>query len=207
LDNRKFEIFAVLLTGLAKFLVVDYLEAKFWFILLTGMFWISYITIKIIHNSNVIKDWGLGFDGFRSSLKLIIIPAVAVTLLSIWYGQNEGVLVFNWHIIPVMILYPLWGTIQQFLIISLFGGNLIRLPNPRLSKSMIVGLTSGLFSIVHYPSIPLMAVTFFLAVYYTYIFFRFKNLLALGLFHGWLACIFYFFVLGQDPWVDFIRTI
>jgi hypothetical protein len=32
------------------------------------------------------------------------------------------------------------------------------------------------------------------------VYFRTRNLWALGIFHGWFATGLYFFVLGRDPW-------
>jgi hypothetical protein len=190
-----------------KFLVVDVLGAKFWFILLAGAFWITYISWRVYKEQSVLTAWGLGITGYKQTTKVLAIPALVVILGSIWYGLSKGVLVFNWHIIPVIILYPFWGTIQQLIIISLFGGNIYDLENSGLSKQAIVGITAVLFSLVHYPSVPLMAATFLLAICYCLIFLRFRNIIVLGLFHGWLACAFYFFVLGRDPWLEFIGTI
>ncbi|MDN5202797.1 hypothetical protein QQ008_15515 [Fulvivirgaceae bacterium BMA10] len=207
MNYRKFEIIAVLLTGLLKFLVVDYLDAKFWFILTTGTFWLVYMTVRIYRKPEVLNEWGIGVAGFRKTLQLLFIPALVITLGFVWLGLRGNTLLFNWHIIPVMFLYPLWGFIQQLLIIALFGGNIHYLEDIKLSKLSIVGLTSILFSVVHFPSIPLMVATFFLAVSYCFVFLRFRNVLVLGIFHGWLACFFYFFVLGRDPWLEFIGSI
>lgn len=190
-----------------KFWVVDFLDAKFWFILLTGTFWISYITFRIYKKPAVLNDWGIGVAGFRQTFQVLSIPALVITLGFIWFGWSNNILIFNWHIIPVIILYPLWGAIQQLLIISLFGGNIYSLENTKLNKLSIIGLTSILFSIVHFPSIPLMVGTFFLAISYCLVFFRFRNILALGLFHGLLASFFYFFALGRDPWLEFVGSI
>lgn len=151
--------------------------------------------------------WGFKTSGFRESVRVISIPALVVTGLSFTYGLMKGHLVFNWHIIPVVILYPLWGTVQQFLVISLFGGNLSDKRHPRFNTALVVLLTAALFGIVHYPSFLLITATFFLAIFYFLLFIRFRNLWALGIFHGWLACIFYFFVLGRDPWLEFVNTI
>ncbi len=207
MNYRKIEIFAVVLTGIMKFWVVDFLDAKFWFILIAGTFWIAYVTFRIYNKPAVLKDWGMGKVGFRQTFQVLSIPALVVTLGFIWFGISNSILIFNWHIIPAMILYPLWGTIQQLLIISLFGGNIYSLENTKLNKLSVIGLTSILFSIVHFPSIPLMVATFFLAIAYCFVFFRFRNILVLGLFHGWLACFFYFFTLGRDPWLEFVGSI
>lgn len=203
-DKTIFEITAVLITGVFKFLMVDVFNAKFWFILLAGIFWILYIFIRVSQNINTLKDWGFKKEGFIPSIKIIAIPSIVVVASSIGIGLSNGNLILNWHIFPIMILYPIWGTLQQFLIISLFGGNLNRLNIPPI---MNIILTAFLFSIVHYPSIELILATFILAIFYMLLFLRYKNVWVLGLFHGWLACIFYFFALGRDPWAEFIGTI
>lgn len=199
-----FEIIAVLLTGAFKFILVDLLEAKFWFIFIFGLLWIIYIVARAIQSTSILKDWGFKREGFIPSIKIILLPALVVLIVSIGYGLSKDHLILNWHIIPIMILYPIWGTIQQFLIISLFGGNLNRI-NTLTILNII--LTAFLFSMVHYPSLLLIVATFFMAIFYMLLFLRYKNLWALGLFHGWLAGFFYFFVLGRDPWVEFIGSI
>jgi len=202
-----FEIVAVLLTGISKFLFVDLINAKFWFIIITGVFWCGYLILRIRQNRNILDEWGFRSGGFWPSVKIVYIPAIALTLLSIGLGLNKDHLILNWHILPIMILYPVWGTLQQFLIISLFGGNFNKMKSSKIHHFVIVILTAALFAIVHYPSIQLIIATFFLAVFYMILFIRHKNLWALGLFHGWMACIFYFFALGRDPWIEFIETI
>ena len=204
---RKFEIFAVLLTGLMKFLVIDFLEAKFWFIILAVAFWIVYISWRIYRTPTVKQEWGLSISGFRQTFKVLLIPALLMIIGSIWYGWSYGILIFNWHLIPVLLLYPFWGIVQQLLIIALFGSNIYDHGNSRIHRSIIISITASLFSLVHYPSIPLMVATFFLAICYCFIFFRFRNIIALGIFHGWLACVYYFFVLGRDPWMEFLGSI
>lgn len=207
LSREKIEIITVVITGMLKFLLVDFLNAKFWFILLAGIFWFIYILSRIKTDKSVLAYWGFQSSGFWKSVSIISVPAIIITILSVVYGSVNSHLVFNWHIIPIMILYPLWGTIQQFLILSLFGGNLGAMKKPELNSSLVVFLTSILFGIVHYPSVPLIFATFSLAIFYMLLFLRYKNIWALGLFHGWLACIFYFFALGRDPWLEFVNTI
>lgn len=195
------------MTGLMKFLVIDFLEAKFWFVILAGAFWIVYISWRIYRTPTIKQEWGVSMTGLKQTFKVLLIPALLIIIGSIWYGSISGVLIFNWHIIPVLLLYPFWGTIQQLLIISLFGSNIYDHGNSKLGKPVIIGITAVLFSLVHYPSIALMAATFLLAIGYCYIFFRFRNIIALGIFHGWLACVYYFFVLGRDPWMEFLGSI
>jgi hypothetical protein len=47
-----------------------------------------------------------------------------------------------------------------------------------------------------------MIATFFLAAVYGWVYWKERNLYVLGLFHGWLGGIFYYTVLGRDPFVE-----
>ena len=202
---RPFEIFAVLTTGLGKFLFVDIFNYKFWYVTLAILFWIGYVIIRYKNDKHVLSQWGFRKEGFIPGLKLILPVAVIVILLFLFYGIYKNQLIINWHILPILVLYPLWGTIQQFLIVGLISGTLKELN--KLSPTIIVIITSIVFSIVHYPSYLLMAATFLLAIFYTITYLRFRNLWILGIFHGWLGCFFYYFVLGRDPWLEMMGTI
>ena len=108
----------------------------------------------------------------------------------------------TWHIIPLIITYPIWGSIQQFLTIGLLAGNLNEFKSLKLNQALIIFITSVFFSIVHYPSIWLMIGTFILALFYGYVYLKAKNIYVLGLFHGWLGALFYYTVVNQDPFAD-----
>jgi len=200
------EITAVIVTGIGKFLFVDFLHLKFWYIISASLFWTAYLIYKISTDNTALTRWGLRRKGFRQTLIIVLPIAVAVILGFILYGWTKNTLILNWHIIPIMILYPLWGTLQQFLIIGIIAGTLhdskISLP-----KSMIILAASLLFSIVHFPAIPLAIATFVLAVFYTFLYLQYRNLWVLGLFHGWLGGLFYFFVLHRDPWMEFLEAV
>ena len=147
---RLLEIFAVLTTGLGKFIFVDIFDYKFWYVTLAFLFWIGYVIIRYKNDKHVLSKWGFRKEGFIPGLKLILPVAVIVILLFLFYGIYKNQLIINWHFLPILVLYPLWGTIQQFLIVGLISGNLKELNS--LSPAIIVIVTSIVFSIVHYPS-------------------------------------------------------
>jgi hypothetical protein len=205
--TRMAEMAAVVLTGLGKFLLVDWLHLKFWYVTIACLLWIVYILYRIKTNPGAPAYWGFRKQGFRSSLRWIGPVSVIALGGSIAFGIVRGTLVFNWHIFPIMILYPLWGTIQQFLIIGLIARNMEDWEGGRAGKALIVVVSSMVFSIVHFPSIPLVVATALLAIGYTILYLQHRNLWILGLFHGWLGCFFYFFVLGRDPWLEFVSAV
>jgi membrane protease YdiL (CAAX protease family) len=131
---------------------------------------------------------------------------VAVVAVScfIAYGVFTGSLIMHWHIPLIFPLYFLWGLVQQFLIVALLAGNLRK--HSRVPRRWIVLLTALVFALAHAASLPLTLAAFFLAAVTTTVYFRTRNLWALGLFHGLFATGLYFFALGQDLWAEVVSA-
>lgn len=122
--QRFFEISAVIMTGVCKFVFVDMLPFKSWYIVTTCLFWIIYVFLRYQKHKDILKYWGFSKSGFRDTFRTLLPLAVLSIVGFVIYGMRQDVLVFNWHIIPTLLLYPLWGIVQQFLIVSLIAGNL-----------------------------------------------------------------------------------
>ncbi|OUS00533.1 hypothetical protein A9Q86_11095 [Flavobacteriales bacterium 33_180_T64] len=202
-DKVRFvEIAAVALTGVGKFVFMDYLNWRLAFVIIAILLWSLYVRYRFKKDKLVLKDWGFRFDNFKTVLKLVLPFAVIAIVSFIGIGYVQGTLNPTWHIIPLLITYPIWGAVQQFLTIGLVAGNLRTLKTIKLRKVTVILLTAILFSVVHYPSVWLMIGTFILALFYGYIYLKSKNLYVLGLCHGWLGALFYYTVVNQDPFAD-----
>lgn len=205
---RLLEIIAVALTGVGKFVFMDYLNWRLPFVVFAILAWSIYVRYRYKKDTLVLRDWGFRIDNFKTVLRLMMPFALLSILSFLVIGYLQGTLNLSWHIIPLLITYPIWGTVQQFLTIGLVAGNLNTLKFVRLNKFTVIVLTAILFSIVHYPSNWLMIGTFFLALYYGYVYLKSKNLYVLGLLHGWLGALFYYTVVNQDPFADvFLKII
>lgn len=110
------------------------------------------------------------------------------------------------HLWILLILYPIWGIIQQFLVQGLVVRNL-SLTKLGSRPILIVVLGATLFGLVHAPNILFMLATFCLGLLFVPLYLHFRNLLPLGLFHGWLGSLFYLWVLGHDPWHNLVNTL
>jgi hypothetical protein len=198
--TRMLEIAAVLLTGAGKFVFVDGLGAKLPFIVGAILGWGSYVYWRHRRQPGILAYWGFRTDNFRKSFLRLLPLATAAVLLFAGVGYATDKWVLSWHLLPVLLLYPLWGVIQQFLVVGLVAGNLHDYEGRRLHRAAVTGSTAVLFSAVHWPARLLVAGTFVLALVYVTVYLRGRNLWALGLYHGWLGGFFYFFVLGRDPW-------
>lgn len=205
--RRLLEIGAVALTGIGKFIFVDLLPYKFWYITVAVIVWIIYIVVRKSMTQEILSYWGFSSHNFKK-LFLVLLPVVIIiTLAFVLYAYMHNTLTINWHILLILFIYPLWGTIQQFLMISLVAGNLRDLRSIHLNDVMIILITAVLFSSVHFPSLMLVMATFILALVYTPLFLKYRNVWPLGIYHGWLAGFFYFFVLNRDPWNEVFNTL
>ncbi|WP_420316050.1 type II CAAX prenyl endopeptidase Rce1 family protein [Ekhidna sp.] len=196
----KFEILAVVITSLGKFIFYDLLNQRLIFIVIMFLFWSLYLIQKIKKSPETLKHWGFRIDNFKEVLSMVL-PFGMISIIGCFViGFSQNSIFIHWHFIPIFLLYPLFGILQQFLLMSLFAGNLQ--DQNKLSKSTIILLTSTLFGLLHYPYWWLVIGTFFLSMFYSYIFLRKRNVYVLGLFHGWLGAIFYYTVVDQDPFME-----
>lgn len=199
---RLLEILGVVLTGIGKFVFMDFLNLRLPFVVFAILSWTFYVYYRYRKDKNVLSDWGFRIDNFGSVLRLVL-PFALVSIISFFIiGYVRGTINLTWHIIPILITYPIWGSIQQFLTIGLLAGNLKDFRTKKFKKNTIILVTAIFFSVVHYPSVWLMTGTFILAVFYGYIYLKAKNIYVLGLFHGWLGALFYYTVVNQDPFSD-----
>ncbi|MFW5915957.1 MAG: type II CAAX prenyl endopeptidase Rce1 family protein [Bacteroidota bacterium] len=200
-DKRRWtEILAAGITGLMKFALMDWLDMRALYIGAACVFWLLFITKRHRENNHILKNWGFKKDHFKPTF-LFLLPFAGVAVAAIiWYGISFNADFLNWHVIPVLILYPAWGMVQQFMMIGLVAGNLQKISTLNLNEPQIVLITSLLFALIHYPSLPLMAFAFFMEVLFTSVYFRWRNLWPLALYHGWVGSLFLFFVLGRDLW-------
>lgn len=197
--RRVLEILVVVVTAIGKFVFMDFLNWRFPYVVCAVLGWSIYVYYRAAKEKDIIKYWGFRTDNFKKASRLLL-PFVAIAIASfILIGWIQGTLNFTWHILPLLLTYPIWGSIQQFLTIGLIAGNLNSL---KLNKLAVIILTAILFSVVHYPSVWLMVGTFILALFYGYMYLKVKNIYAMGICHGWLGALFYYTVVNQDPFQD-----
>jgi len=188
---------AVIVTGIAHLVIATWLDRQLLFILAAGAAWITFLAISAYRDPTAPREWGFTRLGFGRSLRLLLPFALLAVPATAGYGLLAGTLLLSWRLVPLLALYPAWGLVQQFLVVGLLAGALRR--HGRLPDGVIVAVTSLLFAAVHLPSIPLAVVAGLMGAITTSVYFRAGNLFALGLFHGWVASLAYFFVLGIDP--------
>jgi membrane protease YdiL (CAAX protease family) len=132
---------------------------------------------------------------------LLPLGVISISLFFL-VGNYFETIIINKNIIPILLLYPIWGIIQQFIVVALVAGNLRDMENLKLSNLLIILLTSMVFAVVHFPFLTLVGGTFLLALVYATVYLKKKNLIVLGLYHGWLGAFFFYTIVGRDPWAE-----
>ena len=206
LKSRIFELLAALLTAVGKFVVAGWLGYQLQFTVAAVAFWTGYVTLRHSWNPEVLKQWGFTRDGLRQALILCGGAFIAGLAMSLLYGSTWGNTILDWDLALLLLLYPIWGTVQQFLITVLFADNVRSLARGRASEFAVAIAAAVVFAVVHIPERDLMVAVFFLELSTVLIFFRTRNLLAIGLLHGWFASVFYFFGMGVDPLAPLLRA-
>jgi len=200
--TRIFEIAAVIVTALGKFVFMDYLDARLPFIVAVIIFLGAYIIYRKKKNPGIVKYWGFRTDNFMKTIRIITPFGLIAVVLFICIGFYRQTINFTWHIIPILFLYPIWGIIQQFLLIALTAGNLQDLEHSKIPKPIVIILAAALFGLIHYPFLWLMIGSFVLAIFYGMIYLRSRNVYALGIFHGLLGGLFFYTVVNRDPFIE-----
>jgi hypothetical protein len=202
-DRQKIiEVAAVIITALLKIIFMDFLNWRLPFIVVAIMGWLSYVIYQKNRNPGILQRWGFRIDNFTRVVRMIFPFGIAAVMAFFALGAYFNTLNMTWHIFPILVLYPVWGTIQQFLVISLVAGNLQDIKSFQLNRIVVILTTATLFALVHYPYYWLMVGTFFLAILYGIVFLKERNVFVLGLFHGWLGGLFFYTVVDRDPFEE-----
>lgn len=200
-DNNKHileEIWAVLLTGLLKFILMDWLNLRAFYITIAIVFWAVFIYKRYRENPEVMDRWGIRRKNFIVSMLVLLPFGVLGTLAIIIYGFFNDVSFFNWHILPILLFYPLWGTFQQFIVAGLVARNLRYEVDTRLNDFRIIIAVSLLFALIHIPYWPLAVYVFVMEIIFLLVYFHWRNIWALGIYHGLVSTFFLYFVSGRD---------
>lgn len=199
---RAIELSAVGLTVLLKFILMDWLGMRAFYISGTCFFWLGYVIFRYRKDHSILKSWGFTRENLAKSIYALL-PFLGIVIVFTWlYGMYLGIGIFNIHIIPVLLLYPAWGIIQQFMLVCIIGRNLQNMKWLSGHKIPVFLLVSLFFSFVHYPYLILMVFTLLMEIIFLFVYDRWQNLWAIGLIHGWSATFLLYFVLHRDLWLE-----
>ncbi len=200
--SHRIELTAVFATGILKFIFMDWLMWRAFYIAGICILWIGYIFFSLSADRNILRHWGFKREHFKPVLVLLTPLVVVSIIFSFLYGHFNHSLSFTWQVIPILFMYPVWGVLQQYLMLGITSNSLMDILGTKTSRYLVIFIVSALFSLIHYPSLVLMAITFVMEVVFVIVYFRWKNLWAIGIAHGWVATFLLYYVLERNLWTE-----
>ncbi len=207
--QRRLELAGVLVTAVI-FVVLPKPPASVWpiaaFIVGCITAWSSYLALQVWRDPRLLDRWGLRAGNELQPLLGVVAPLLAVSVaagavVALIRGKP---LWADWLWLSLL-LYPLWGVVQQWLVQALVVDNVRALLGWSLPACMALG---GLgFGIIHLEHPLLVAATGVLGAVYVALFQRYRNLWPLGVCHGWLGSLFYPWVLDRNPLAEIIERL
>ncbi|MCX7918971.1 MAG: CPBP family glutamic-type intramembrane protease [bacterium] len=166
--------------------------------------WVGYVVWKAVKNKGILTYWGFRGDNFLPSIRSCLYFTIPAIALLVGYGILTGHYLLPQTFWMICLLYPIWGIIQQFALQVLVHRNLQELIKPVFYRCLLLGL---LFCSAHIYDLRLVLLAFPIGFAFSWIYSRYPNLWALGVCHGILGAIVYYFVLGLDPGKEIIGFI
>jgi membrane protease YdiL (CAAX protease family) len=203
IPEKHIALLMVLSTVIGKFIFMDWLEMRLVFISIVIAIWVAFIIYHFRKNPSYFHSWGFRTDNFNQVARLVIPYALVSFVIICTIGILNHSINLTWHIFPILLLYPVWGVIQHYLLIGIFSGKLYDMG---YKAKLVVPITAILFGVIHYPYSWLMVGTFLLALFYGWAYNRARNLYVLGIFHGWLGAVFFYFIMNRDPFLETFGT-
>ena len=170
------------------------------FIFGATLFWAGYVLIRACQDPGLFRTWGFRATNLLpASLAAALLFVVCSAGLAA-YAWSCDFLRFPAHTWVLLLLYPFWGIVQQFVTLGIVVTNLQRVPglNGRRLVVWLVGVL--LFGLIHAYDPWLAFATAALEMAVIPLYWHFRNLWPLGVLHGWLGALFYLWVLNTDMW-------
>lgn len=143
---------------------------------------------------------GLTLKHFGAALRLLLIPTLVATTLFITIGIWNGVINRSDKIAAALVLLPLSGIVQQYLlqgfiyrrIREALTGRSLEPEGETLDQRRVplaAFLAATCFAVIHAPNVPLTILTFIGGLIWSSIYERAPNILALGISHGLMSLL------------------
>jgi hypothetical protein len=195
---------AAALTAALSFTSLADSTASFkFFILGACLFWGGFVAVRARQDRTAFRKWGFRSDNL---LRASLIPAAAFVLgaagLALVGWQLHGHLLFPAHALLMFLVYPVWGWVQQFLMLGVLATNLER-AGLRHRKVLLVVAVALIFGLLHVSKWKLMLATFLVELAIVPMYLSERNLWPLGVLHGWLGGLFYLWVEHRDLWAEY----
>lgn len=174
----------------------------FWALVAGGAFHILWFSPMVLHrNPPELQGWGRPADGgyrsgsWRDSWKTYarLTATLAAVLLAFAMWRNPSVLAgLNWKAFWVKFAgYTVYGPVQALIFFGFIEAR-FRAIIPRAMaghRLLVATATAAVFALCHLPNLPLLAITLVVGGGWAWVFYKFPNILLVGLSHAVLGTI------------------
>lgn len=186
------------MTGVGH-LVFSEFDASGVFIPIAAGGWGGYVGYRAVTEPGFLGNLGLTGQNLGPAFRdASILAGVSLAGMAA-VGAAQGTLALDADFLPLFVLYPAWGVVQQTLVQGFFTRHLDR---AGLSPWIVSPVSAVAFGSVHIPNWKLTAATTALGAAYAPLYLRHRNLWPLGVYHGVLGAFFYRWVLDRNPWQE-----
>jgi membrane protease YdiL (CAAX protease family) len=155
----------------------------------------------VLHSQQVrgenARSLGLGTGNFLKAAQLLALPMLAGAALIVAIGIVASSFHYTSHFRIVLVVLPIWGLIQQYVLQGFVYRRLKYSLAGRRSGVAIVA-TAVLFALAHAPNLMLMGLTLVAGLVWSWVYDRAPNLLALGLSHAIMSLLI---MTSWPPWL------
>jgi hypothetical protein len=140
--------------------------------------------LSIFVRKDSLKDLGIRLDNIKPSGKECLIAALigVNVVIAIFFIHHEDFTPHSFQDYLVRILeYIWWGTVQQFVLLSVI---FVRMEQILRNRNSTIFVVSLIFALLHTPHIAFMVLTFVVGLVCCILFLRHRNILTLGVTHG-----------------------
>lgn len=160
------------------------------------------LALSLIGYSHHIRHEGMQELGLSKSyggpaLRLLLVPVVLCSVVLLLIGYLSNSLRRSTHFEVNLVIVPLWGIVQQYVLqgfifrrvrmLMVNEGSYEQSVDQQVRYAILV--TATIFAIVHLPNLTLSLLTFTAALFWSWVYEQAPNLWVLGLSHGLLSLI------------------
>lgn len=172
-----------------------------YFVIGACVYWASFVVVRARSDRSILREWGFRADNLREASKIPLLFFVGSASALAVYAVTKGHFSFPLHAFLLLLLYPIWGITQQFIVLGIVVGNLEKVRGLGTNQTLLILTGAIVFGAIHLPNLILTAGATLLALLYVPLFLRHRNIWPLGIIHDWLGSLFYLWALNQDPWL------
>jgi membrane protease YdiL (CAAX protease family) len=193
-----FEVASVMISVIvAAWVILPLQPERPWLALIPTITGLALILRSQLMRGENARSLGLGTANFLRAVQLLALPMLAGAALIVAIGMIADSFHYTSHFRIVLVVLPIWGLIQQYVLQS-FVYRRLKFSFAGRGSGVAIVVTAVLFALAHAPNLMLMSLALVGGLVWTRVYDRAPNLLALGLSHAIMSLLI---MTSWPPWL------